>query len=306
MRRESEFQLPVGPRGTPRGTTPCPICIALAGLLMVAGCGPRRTPVPSASLHYLGHASFVLTFEDTLTVLTDYGESNAYGLDSPVHSLATLVPDIITRSHEHSDHAGGTLPEGPIRHMISGMESLSAASVDQGQRFQMGNLRISTIPTHEGPLKTPPDNTSFLFDFRGLKILHLGDCQGLMLALGGGAEEEGTQVRDEAVGAIRSLYPDHYDLVLLPIGFVHDILTEAAEFVTHLDTDAVVPMHFWSPGDRDRFLTLMEGRHDRRGRSYRSRNFPGAELALPTGPRPEDTVLVIGLSPGPWTRPGSI
>jgi hypothetical protein len=32
-------------------------------------------------VHYLGHASFLLAFPHGPTVLTDYGESNAYGLD---------------------------------------------------------------------------------------------------------------------------------------------------------------------------------------------------------------------------------
>lgn len=64
------------------------------------------------------------------------------------------------------------------------------------------------------------------------------------------------EIRDR----IRGHYPERYDLVFLPIGFVHDILDEASEFITLLDARRVIPMHYWSPADRDVFLDRMKDR----------------------------------------------
>jgi L-ascorbate metabolism protein UlaG (beta-lactamase superfamily) len=248
---------------------------AMIALLTIGAC--TATPEPTTvRVHYLGHASFLLTFDDSLTVLTDYGASRAWGLDSPVYGLGPVVPHIVTRSHEHLDHAGGTLPDSSGR-LLTGDE-----------RFEAGGLTVTPIGTHERTLETP-DNASFVFEYGGLKILHLGDCQGLMLNL----DELGMRDR------VRQLYPDGYDLVLLPIGYVSDILAEAAEFLPLLNARRVIPMHFWNPADRDSFLELVDGETDGNGRRYVAVAKTTSELTIGTTDGPADVVEVIGLSPEP-------
>jgi L-ascorbate metabolism protein UlaG (beta-lactamase superfamily) len=66
-------------------------------------------------VHYLGHAAFLLRLDNGVTVLTDHGESRAYGLDSPIYDIGALRPDVVTRSHDHADHAGRGLPEETAR-----------------------------------------------------------------------------------------------------------------------------------------------------------------------------------------------
>lgn len=252
--------------------------LALSAMLAGGVTGCLASPGPEVSVHYLGHAAFLLTFDDSLQVLTDYGESNAYGLNSPVYPLGDSRPEVVTLSHDHADHAGGRLP--PVYDTIL-----------RGQgAYRRGDLTITPIPTFEADLETA-DNVSFLFEYRGLRILHLGDCQGLMVALGSG----GLGIRERILG----LYPGRYDLVLLPIGFVQDILAEAAEFVTLLDARAVVPMHYWDPADRDAYLDLFEPRTDSRGRSYRTRKEPGAITRMRLGSSSPGHVEVVGLTPGP-------
>ncbi len=253
-----------------------PRFVAAVVLVLTVGACTHPPDPPSIAVHYLGHAAFLLTFDDSLTVLTDYGESRAWGLDSPVYDFGAVRPDVVTRSHDHLDHAGGELPEG-IGRLLTGNE-----------RFDGEGLTITPIATFERSLETP-DNMSYVFDYRGLKILHLGDCQGLMLGL----DEPG--IRDR----VRQLHPDTYDLVLLPIGYVSDILAEAAEFMTLLDARRVVPMHYWSPADRDAFLELIDGRTDSRGRAYHTRAHPNAELTFGGPDGPAETVEVVGLSAGP-------
>jgi L-ascorbate metabolism protein UlaG (beta-lactamase superfamily) len=98
------------------------------------------------------------------------------------------------------------------------------------------------------------------------------------------------------------LYPGDYDLVLVPVGFTRDIFREAANFVTLLNARRVIPMHYWDPGDRDRFLELLEVKVDTRRRSYRAKIEPGATISLTSGPGSVDYVEVVGLTPGPYLR----
>jgi L-ascorbate metabolism protein UlaG (beta-lactamase superfamily) len=240
-------------------------------------------------VHYLGHASFLLTFDDTLQVLTDYGESNAYDLNSPIFPLGESRPQVVTLSHDHLDHAGGRVP--PVYDtLLRGHGS-----------FRRGALDITPIPTFEADLDGA-DNYSFLFEYRGLRILHLGDCQGLMVALGeagsGRAAGEETEDRSEIRDRIRSLYPGSYDLVLVPIGFTRDILQEAAEFTALLDAAMVIPMHYWEPADRGTFLDLFRGRTDSSGRTYQSHRTPGSSVILGPGSPSPEFVAVVGLTPG--------
>jgi metal-dependent hydrolase (beta-lactamase superfamily II) len=84
-------------------------------------------------------------------VLTDYGESRAYGLDSPVFAVDSTRLDVVTRSHDHPDHAGGELPQG-IGHLVANR-----------QAFQDRGLTITRIATFE-QTQEAPDNTSYLFE----------------------------------------------------------------------------------------------------------------------------------------------
>ena len=258
--------------------------LVLSGLF-TARAGSAQEP-EEVEVHYLGHASFLLRFPTGVTVLTDYGESNAWGLESPIHTLGSPLPDLITISHDHLDHAGGERPA-------------EVPTLTHGDgAWQAQGLGVFPIPTFEGNL-AEPDNTSFLFSYGDLRILHLGDCQGLMVALG--AEEPPSEAREEVEATIQNLYPDRYDLVLLPIGFTRDILREAMEFLALLDVGQVIPMHYWTPTDRDTFLARLEGAMDGQGRPYRTEAIGGGRLILGKGAS-EAEVLVWGLEPGPAGR----
>lgn len=254
----------------------------VGGVAAVAGAAwvvaADSSPTAPACLHYLGHAAFVLSLDDGTTVLMDYGQSRAYGLDSPVQALGGLVPEVVTYSHDHADHAGGTLPEG-VGRVLRGPQDLS-----------LGELTIRTIPTFERSLEAP-DTQGFFFTYKGLRILHLGDCQALIQGVG----------KDEVRQRIRALYPGPYDVVLVPIGFVRDILEPAAVFVGLLRARVVVPMHYWSPGDRDAFLKLVAGRPGMDGTVLRTRLSGGPTLCL-GGDRQPGTE-VVGLEPAPYLKP---
>jgi len=238
-----------------------PSVLLAASLFFSGGCAPP----PEVTVHYVPCISSV-----------------------PIFSLGEVIPEILTISHNHADHFGGDLPPG-IETTLTG-----------GESFRSGKLTITPIPTFESSL-VRPDNFSYLFEYRGLKVLHLGDCQGLMVALRGGLLGEGGRLYspEDVAEMIRGLYPDSYDLVLLPIGFTRDILPEAAEFAGYLDARTIVPMHFWSLEDRDAFLTRMADRRDAGDRPYSSRIVEEAGFQLTVVADPVVEVEVLGLTPAP-------
>lgn len=249
-------------------------------ILGVSGCLGAPENKGSVEVDYLGHASFLMTFPNGTTVLTDYGASRAWGLDSPVYPLGGVVPDYATLSHDHLDHGGGVFPEG--------VEVLRLGEPPP----DLDGLSITFIPTFERQL-SEADNASVLFKSAGMTILHLGDCQALMVALGQGP------TRASATDRIRQLYPDRYDLVFLPIGFTRDILTEAQLFLSLLDARQVIPMHFWTPTDLDRFLDLFGAGTGTLGREVNVLRVPGSRWTLEKGGEGRGGQLILGLSPGP-------
>ena len=227
-------------------------------------------------IHYLGHAAFVLRFDNGLTALLDYGKSHSYELQSPVYGLGGMTPDILTYSHQHEDHAGGEVPAG-VSHILTGQDGL-----------EIRGLAIVPILTFEISLEKP-DNTSYLFIYKGLRVLHLGDVQALISHFS----------REEIRQLVIKMYPDEYDLVMLPIGSVKDILRPAADFLDILKAKRIIPMHYWSPGDKQRFLDLLEDRKGADGRPYLIQRFQGPDLFLQASSSEGESTLIISLEPGP-------
>jgi len=252
----------------------CLVMFALSSLSLIS-CQHGGT----VRVHYLGHAAFVLEFSCGLAVLTDYGRSCSYGMESPIYGLGGLRPDIVTFSHDHENHAGGALPEGVSRILKDGAGS------------SLRSVEIVPIPTYERRLDAP-DNTSYLFVFKGLKILHLGDCQALIANVG----------KPEIQALIRRLYPDIYDLVLLPIDFVSDISEDAAEFAGLLKYARLVPMHYWTQEAKEKFLDAVVAAPGAEGTPRRLVRAGGPALVVPGLDEDPSGPGIISLDPKPYRR----
>lgn len=201
---------------------------------------PRYSPCALIRVHYLGHAAFVLQFGSELTVVCDYGAPNAWlewGWDSPIHDIGDLVPDVITTSHtEHDDHYDvERWPDG-VTHRLTGQD-----------RLEIHGLLIEPFRTCEKSVDEA-DNTSFLFSYQGLRVLHLGDCQADIQAIDQDAHRE----------RIRSRLPQQVDLLLMPIESQEQFDGEAARFLELLNPRIVVPMHYWSRDTLDALLSIIE------------------------------------------------
>ncbi len=272
------------------------IALGAAALLLGAGAAAVSRPDSASSprqasaqagedkgavcIHYLGHASFMFEFDNGLTMLTDYGRSRSYGLDSPVYGIGDFRPDILLYTHtHHEDHAGGIAPKN-VPAVIKGPDML-----------QLKGLRLRPVPTFEQDLTTF-DNYSYIISYKGINILFLGDVQALI------ANVANPEVRRD----VQADYDGTFDLLLLPIGHIEDIVPAAAEFMTLFRTQRVVPMHYWSPQERVNFLSILRGKVETERKPYVFETPGGPRLCLEPPRAGLGPLRVISLEPAPYER----
>lgn len=210
----------------------------LFALITISGIYPQT---PSVEIKYHGHASFLMKFDNGKTILTDFGISDVYkeyGYESPIVPVYT-APDIVTYSHKHKDHYGGVLPES-IKYILHGPDSLS-----------LDWIEIKTIPAYENSYTTA-DNFSYVFNYNGIRIIHLGDVQSLIMNV------DDPKVREKII----DLYNGKYDIVFIPIGFKNYIVDKAAIFAELINAKVIIPMHFWRNSEKEKFLELMLNKKD--------------------------------------------
>jgi L-ascorbate metabolism protein UlaG (beta-lactamase superfamily) len=233
--------------------------------------------VPLLRLHYLGHSSFVLRFANGVSVLTDYGKSNSFGLDSPICDLGDLKPDVVLYSHHDDDHDRGD--EFPGATILDGSHLFEEVGID-GIVFEP----IKTTEHSRG------DNTSFMISLEGLAILFAGDCQGDIDTIAQPAERE----------RIEALFARRIDLLLVPIDWAHPIAANAAAFVGLLRPRTVVPMHYWSSQAKAGFLALLEEENGRGEKRFLIEELEQPNYAIDSVGARGAAVSVISLEPAPW------
>ena len=161
---------------------------------------------------YLGHSAFLITSDEGLRIITDpytRGSSLTYG---EIKESA----DIVTISHDHSDHCNPAgvrgspqVVKGAGRVVVKGIEFNGIASYHDEARGRMrGN------------------NTIFCFDVDGMRVCHLGDL--------------GHLLDDRQLLEIGSV-----DILLIPVGGYFTIDARAASQVCNqLKPAVIIPMHY--------------------------------------------------------------
>jgi L-ascorbate metabolism protein UlaG (beta-lactamase superfamily) len=161
-------------------------------------------------LTWYGMSCFRMAERGLSTVVTDpYGDH--LGLPS-----LKLKGDLVTVSHNAVGHNYVEAVNGR-QHVFNG----------PGE-YEVGNVFITGISTAVDAQSAP--NILYLFDFNGLTIAHLGDMQKVP-----------TQTQIEALELI--------NILLLPVGGGNGLnASQAAELVSMLEPNVVIPMHYRLPG----------------------------------------------------------
>lgn len=166
-------------------------------------------------VQWLGHASFLITSEGGLRIITDpYApdERLTYG---PINEAA----DIVTVSHGHSDHANVAAVKG------------SPEVVRRAGRHHVKGINIVGVPTFHDDRKGSQrgSNIVFCMNVDGVNVCHLGD---LGHPLGKDQAEEMGQV----------------DVLLLPVGGYYTIdANVATQVCQRIEPRVIIPMHFRNP-----------------------------------------------------------
>ena len=176
-------------------------------------------------LTWYGLSCFRITERKYITIVTD-----------PYNGKLGLPPlklrgDVVTVSHDASGH-NHTAAVSNHKHVLDG----------PGE-YEIGGVFITGIATLNEAQTT--HNVLYVFNYDGLTVAHLGDM-----------EQVPSQTQIEAL--------DQIHILLVPVGGGNSLnAAQAAELVSMLEPNIVIPMHYHLPqqklelDDVDRFLNEM-------------------------------------------------
>lgn len=179
---------------------------------------------------WYGHSCFRLTERSMATVVTDPYDHSSIGYDS-----LKLKADIVTVSHDADGHNNTSAVKG-TSHVITG----------PGE-FEIGGVFITGVQTNGHGKKDDSElrNTLYVFDYDGITVAHLGDLDKVL-----------TQTEVEALGTV--------NVALVPVGGGGGLnAAKAAEVISLLEPNIVIPMHYATPDVKlsldslDKFLKEM-------------------------------------------------
>src|SRR3989344_4528961 len=161
---------------------------------------------------YLGHSSFKFKGKTACVVTDPFDEKcGKFPRD--------IVADIVTISHDHTDHnqkekVGGApfVIEGPGEYEVKGVSVIGVHTYhDEKEGVERGA------------------NTVYVIEIDGLRVAHFGDLGHKL-----------TQDQLQEMGPI--------DIILVPVGGVYTIDAKTAvEVVRQVDPWVVIPMHYQTP-----------------------------------------------------------
>lgn len=199
------------------------LCILLVSGLSISSCAkptpaPAPTPTPPAAtpkygilkIKWLGHSAFLITSDTGIRIITDPYTPTARLTYGEIGESA----DIVTISHNHSDHNN-------IAAVHGNPEEVRTTAEVKGIKFKA----ISTFHDNSQG-KERGNNTVFSFEVSGLRICHLGDL--------------GHLLTDQQVAEIGKV-----DILLIPVGGNYTIdATVASQVCDQLKPGVIIPMHY--------------------------------------------------------------
>jgi L-ascorbate metabolism protein UlaG (beta-lactamase superfamily) len=156
-------------------------------------------------------------------VVTDPFDSKSVGYDP-----LKLKAEIVTISHDALGHNFSDAVKGST-HILTG-----------AGEFEIGGVFITAVQM-DGAVKKSKDkirNTVYVFDYDGITVAHLGDLQQIP-----------TQSEVELLGTV--------NVALIPVGGGNSLnAAKAAEVVSMLEPNIVVPMHYATPDSKSKLDEL--------------------------------------------------
>ncbi len=183
--------------------------------------------------------------------------TDPYAADMGLGELK-LKADVVTTSHDAAGHN--------FTQAVSGMEHV----LDGPGEYEIGSVSITGIAT---PSKNGKfNNTIFVFDYNGLTVAHLGDI---------GDVPSQKQIEDLEL----------VNVLLVPVGAGSSLnAARAAELVSMIEPNIVIPMHYELPGLKlkldplEKFLKEMGATDVKVEQSFKATSAEGL---------PEETEVVI-------------
>ena len=199
-------------------------CIGL--LLLLAGVVSTAAEEPSqVTIDWYGQGCMLITTPQGTKILIDPVDIGDYKVPE------TVIPDLITVSHNHGDHnAIGTVGgKAPV------LYGKTREEIDPDQKFipidtTIAGVKLYNVSSqHHPPDQSPTLNAIFVYEFDGFRIVHLGDLGTIL-----------TPEQIEMIGAV--------DVLMIPVGGKYTIYGATADsVVAQLSPKrAVIPMHFRS------------------------------------------------------------
>jgi L-ascorbate metabolism protein UlaG (beta-lactamase superfamily) len=200
---------------------------------------------------WYGLSCFRLTERGQASIVTD-----PYSTKSGLPALKVRA-DVVTISHQAPGH-----------NYLSAVSGNQFALTGAGE-YEIGGVFITGIGTSH--IDKESRNIIFVFHYNGLSIAHLGDLSTVP-----------TQTQIEAL--------EQVNVLLVPVGAGKSLnAAQAAELVSMLEPNIVVPMHYKIPGlkldleDTERFLKEMGV----------AEVTPEASLKVSSSSLPEETQIVV-------------
>jgi L-ascorbate metabolism protein UlaG (beta-lactamase superfamily) len=168
---------------------------------------------------WYGHSCFRLTERNYATVVTDPFDNKSIGYEA-----LKLKSDIVTVSHDAPGHNYVDAVKG-TSHVIDG-----------AGEFEIGSVFITGVATDGGSKKKNKEggasNTIYVFDYDGITVAHLGDLK-----------HAPTQSEIETLGTV--------NVALVPVGGGGGLnAAKAAEVISMLEPNLVIPMHYSTPATK--------------------------------------------------------
>lgn len=164
---------------------------------------------------WYGHSCFRLTERNMASVVTDPFDHTKIGYEA-----LKLKADIVTISHDAPGHNFASAVKGTT-HVLRG----------PGE-YEIGGVFITAVQTDSPATKkkeAQPRNTLYVFDYDGLTVAHLGDLRVVP-----------SQAEIEALGTV--------NVALVPVGGGGGLgAAKAAEVISLLEPNIVIPMHYATP-----------------------------------------------------------